>query len=297
MTVDQKDTFDTETTESTPESIAYLAYGSNLASKTFRGRRGIKPLESHPVFVPTLNLEFDLPGVPYLEPCFANVSVHPDVKYTPELEKNFNPVLTGANLADRPHGLYGVVYMVTPADYAKIIMTEGGGASYKDELVVCYPLDENFAPIEAHTLHAGPPSTRVIDPPQECSPRYLNLLVDGSKEHNLPDKWVGYLSSLPSYRATTVGQKIGKYVLITTWLPSFIAIHLGSLLLRDKEGRMPSWMQSLFRGYSKAMWTYYDVFLKKLCGDGERSGGHGLEKMGKWERKEVEQLEEIAEEL
>lgn len=284
--------------ESNAETVAYLAYGSNLASKTFLGRRGIKPLSWHAVFVPTLDLEFDLPGVPYFEPCFANVSVNLDAKYTETSEEEFEPVLKGTTRADRPHGLYGVVYMVTPADYAKIILTEGGGASYKDELVICYPLDKNVGPIEAHTLHAGPSATRKTDPPIECSPRYLGLLVDGSKEHKLPEKWIKYLSSLPSYQPTSIRQKIGKYILMTTWFPTFLMLHGLSLLIRDKEGRMPKWMQTVYRLYSKSMWYYYDYFLKRICGDGEHSGGHGTAVIGsEWERKEVAELEEMAEDL
>lgn len=55
----------------------YLAYGSNLNSNVFRGRRGIRPLDAKPVLAPGLQLVFDLPGVPYLEPRFANCRVLP----------------------------------------------------------------------------------------------------------------------------------------------------------------------------------------------------------------------------
>ncbi|KAI7198557.1 hypothetical protein KC316_g11445 [Hortaea werneckii] len=61
-----------ESATSKKESVLYLAYGSNLSNETFRGNRGIKPLSQINVQVPSLRLTFDLPGIPYAEPCFAN---------------------------------------------------------------------------------------------------------------------------------------------------------------------------------------------------------------------------------
>ena len=55
-----------------PPTIFYLAYGSNLSAETFQGKRGIRPISQLNVLVPELALTFDIPGIPYLEPCFAN---------------------------------------------------------------------------------------------------------------------------------------------------------------------------------------------------------------------------------
>ncbi|KAL9005989.1 MAG: hypothetical protein Q9188_001279, partial [Gyalolechia gomerana] len=123
---------------STPEkTYLYLAYGSNLASSTFRGARGIRPLAALNVVVPELVLTFDLAGIPYTEPCFANTayrSSQPTLPNTSENEKS--PLLPATYKKDPPwdKGLVGVVYEVTPKDYAHIIATEGGGASYHDVL-------------------------------------------------------------------------------------------------------------------------------------------------------------------
>ncbi|KAI5866998.1 hypothetical protein GGS23DRAFT_615660 [Durotheca rogersii] len=62
----------------TPDSnseltVLYLAYGSNLSSSTFLRFRGIRPISQVNVSAPGLDLSFDLPGLPYWEPCFANV--------------------------------------------------------------------------------------------------------------------------------------------------------------------------------------------------------------------------------
>jgi hypothetical protein len=61
------------TTTTTPETIWYLAYGSNMDPKVFSGRRKIQPLESLVVTVPNYWLSFDIGGIPYVEPCFASI--------------------------------------------------------------------------------------------------------------------------------------------------------------------------------------------------------------------------------
>ncbi|ERS95701.1 hypothetical protein HMPREF1624_07776 [Sporothrix schenckii ATCC 58251] len=132
-------------------TILYLAYGSNMAASTFEGARRIKPLSCVTVSAPTLRLTFDLPGVPYREPCFANTAIRrppktpPKIPDVPDLPvpgppgppRNPPPKVGshGDPIWDGP--LYGVVYEVTAEDYAKIIATEGGGASYQEILVPC----------------------------------------------------------------------------------------------------------------------------------------------------------------
>ncbi|OAX84912.1 hypothetical protein ACJ72_00698 [Emergomyces africanus] len=49
--------------------------------------------------------------------------------------------------------LVGVVYEVTLSDYARIIATEGGGASYMDIVTDCFPFPESYQrddPVPAH---------------------------------------------------------------------------------------------------------------------------------------------------
>ena len=104
-------------TSTSSSTILYLAYGSNLCAETFKGRRGIKPLSAVNVHVPSLDLTFDLPGIPYTEPCFANTRYHLPPSHS---DSDYHK--------DRWHkGLIGVVYEVTPEDYRTIIATEGGG--------------------------------------------------------------------------------------------------------------------------------------------------------------------------
>ena len=55
-----------------PSTVLYLAYGSNLCAATFQGQRAIRPKSALNVYVPDMQMVFDLPGVPYSEPRFAN---------------------------------------------------------------------------------------------------------------------------------------------------------------------------------------------------------------------------------
>lgn len=178
-------------TEGTEESVFYLAYGSNLAAKTFLGKRGIKPLSQIIVLVPELQLSFNLPGVPYAEPCFAATqfrdpesleeqddSSEDDSASTVDGEylSEKTPLVSEARelrAGPRTHRwnkpLVGVVYEVTLSDYAKIIATEGGGGGYRDIVVDCHAFADDYKstdpvpshpdtpPFKAHTLLSPKP--------------------------------------------------------------------------------------------------------------------------------------------
>ncbi|RYC61922.1 hypothetical protein CHU98_g4298 [Xylaria longipes] len=114
---------------------------------------------------PAFDLSFDLPGIPYNEPCFANTRP----RKIPKPPKFPPPPYSVSSPASNPtwsKGLYGVVYEVTPEDYANIIKTEGGGQGYHDVLTPCFelppalhvpekpPFPDLPKPFLAHTLYA-----------------------------------------------------------------------------------------------------------------------------------------------
>ncbi|KAH8201160.1 hypothetical protein TruAng_004710 [Truncatella angustata] len=155
----------------TSSTTLYLAYGSNLSARTFLGARGIRPISSINVSAPALDLTFDLPGLPYREPCFANTAPrkipaiplpgHPPTKPPINLPPSHTETFPSSDEKRRSggdgvpsisfpalpirrptwtKGLYGVVYEVTASDYSKIIATEGGGSSYADVAALCIAL-------------------------------------------------------------------------------------------------------------------------------------------------------------
>lgn len=267
------------------KTVLYLAYGSNLCNETFRGVRGIKPLSQVNVLVPSLRLTFDLAGIPYAEPCFANSARRiPDAPPSNPGEPHYHK--------DRwQKGLVGVVYEVTLADYAHIIATEGGGASYHDILIDCHvlpfadtvPSHPTTAPFKAHTLFAPtvrPDEARAADrisrpDPSYAQPsaRYLKLITDGATECDLPLEYQTYLHNIRPYTVTTKMQAAGKALFVAIWMPIILMIFALSRKLQDDKGRAPKWFQKLTSFVFLGMWMSYDGAFKKVFGDGERTIG------------------------
>lgn len=252
------------------KTILYLAYGSNLCNETFRGNRGIKPLSQINVLVPSLRLTFDLPGIPYIEPCFGNTHMRdPDVVESTDYHK------------DRwKKGLVGCVYEVTPTDYAHIIATEGG---YDDILVDCYPLpDGDVVPEKpttqrfvAHTLFAPATKSNARPDPSYAQPsaRYLNLITTGATELSLPREYQDYLNDIRTYTITTKRQQIGKMLFVSIWFPCLQLLFALKEQFHDDKGRMPGWLAQLADVLFSGMWLCYDATFKKAFGDGERTEG------------------------
>ncbi|KXH24908.1 gliotoxin biosynthesis protein GliK [Colletotrichum salicis] len=200
-------TDDTSSTAAAAEqqSVLYLAYGSNLSAETFLGARGIRPLSQVNVSAPGLSLVFDLPGLPYTEPCFANSAPRKIPKLPdPSDPPKFPPVPPLPPPAESKQttpdlgwdkGLFGVVYEVTPQDYATIVATEGGGSSYKDILTPCIPLPPRLSvpekppidiprPFFAHTLFS--PSIPDADPDEPDTALFYNHNNDDDDDTPTP---------------------------------------------------------------------------------------------------------------
>lgn len=279
------------------KTILYLAYGSNLSAETFKGARGIRPLSAINVHVPSLDLTFDLAGVPYIEPCFANTRYHRQPTGI-ELEEQ------GYHKDRWTKGLIGVVYEVTPEDYRTIIATEGGGASYLDVVVPCFalpdgtkvvsetPSGEHFhahtllQPAEEDALPTTPAdlrsrndgNSRIHRPdPSYAQPsaRYLKLITDGAEEHSLPDDYLAYLHNIRPYTITTVKQRIGQGLVVTMFGPIMVFLFGLGKVFADEEGKIPSWLATVMGAFFRMLWGVYDGIFVKAFGDGERTIGDG----------------------
>ncbi|TLS24838.1 hypothetical protein PpBr36_09095 [Pyricularia pennisetigena] len=300
-------------------TVLYLAYGSNLCAQTFLGMRGIRPLSRTNVAAPSLRLVFDLPGMPYVEPCFANSAP----RKLPKVPGGGNPPLPipeipprGSRFETNSHGdpvwdkgLIGVVYEVTREDYAKIVATEGGGSSYQDILVPCLelppsvsvpekpsPIPELPKPFLAHTLFVPPKiADAEQDPDQPKKPempwyarflgqrrrpdpdyaqpslRYLNLLREGAREHDLPADYQAWLVELHHYAITTTRQKMGRWVLKLALYPVLMMTFVLGRLFSNERGIQPLWLQVWTGMVFTVIWKLYDAVLQPLFGDGERT--------------------------
>lgn len=260
------------------ETVLYLGYGSNLAAETFLGKRGIKPLSQVNIVAPSIALSFDLPGIPYSEPCFANSRYRAPEQY--EEEKPQPPYHKNA----WKKGLVGVVYEVTKEDYAHIIATEGGGAGYHDVVVDCWALDDDpkvlvplvpkGKPFKAHTLYAHREQSLRSDPDYaQPSPRYLKLITSGAQEHNLPLEYRHFLSNIRVYHTTTTAQQLGSFLFLAIWGPLFAFFFATGKIFLRPDGTYPSWVAKFLDALFTAVWASYDGFFLKLFGDGERTIG------------------------
>ncbi len=274
-----------------PDTVLYLAYGSNLCARTFQGNRGIRPLSQVNVVVPELVMTFDLAGLPYVEPCFANTKYR-HASPSPSEKSHLLPARKPRYHKTRwKKGLVGVVYEVIKEDYAHIIATEGGGASYQDVLVACYELPEKedtvpefptSQPFRAHTLYSPilPPGETPVeggrfsrpDPDYaQASARYLKLITDGADEHALPGEYKDYLHQIRPYTMTTQKQRLGGWIFRLIWLPLISAVFGLNSVFGDDSGQAPAWLVAVLGAIFRGMWTSYDGFFFNLFGDGERT--------------------------
>ncbi|PHH82504.1 hypothetical protein CDD82_5758 [Ophiocordyceps australis] len=254
------------------ESILYLAYGSNMSATKFLYMRGIRPLSHLSVSVPSLRLTMDLAGLPYLEPCFANVSFRNELE-TRCLDKQ-SPWDTWDG------GLMGVVYEVTAEDWRTIVMTEGAGSAYQEIVVPCLPLGaEASRPLFAKTLYSpqqvdngnqgrlqGNASCRA-----QASARYLKLIQDGAREHELPESYQKYLASFQPYTITHVRQRIGQVLFLMIWAPPVLFFLITVGLVADQTGRLPPWPRRVVVSAKGLMWTSYSCILEPVFGSGLRT--------------------------
>ncbi|KEF62377.1 uncharacterized protein A1O9_00349 [Exophiala aquamarina CBS 119918] len=258
------------------DTVLYLGYGSNLCAETFQGKRNINPLSQVNVVVPALSLTFDLPGLPYTEPCFGNV--------------RYRDTQMGGDVAgddyhkDRWHkGLVGVVYEVTRADYINIIATEGGGSGYQDVLVDCFALNGTLNEtvpsnpsgpyFKAHTLYDPTGLSRREHSYAQPSPRYLKLITDGATEHALPQEYQDFLNQIRPFHLTTNRQRLGQFIFLSIWGPFILFALQGSKIFLRPDGTYPPWMAKLVQIIFTSTWASYDKFFKRTFGDGERTIG------------------------
>jgi len=254
---------------SSPKTINYLAYGSNLTSAVLTDSRHLHPLQVTPVRVPGLTLTFTLAGLPYLEPCFANVR--------PRLPPPPPP-------AEQERELVGVVYKLTEDDYSRLFASEGAGSGYQEFTVTCYPLtpattaaaDSNEI-IATTLLCREDTSTGAMTRPG-CQPshRYLQLLRKGARERGLPASYVQHLDGLRGYTVTSRRQFVGGLVVIAVWGPVLSLVLLLNRTLGRWEGgggRAPGWVLAFGRRVMWSMWGSYERVLAKVFGDGECTQG------------------------
>src|SRR5262249_9690964 len=141
------------------EPLWYFAYGSNMCAAIFEERRGMRPSARACGWIDGHRLCFDLPVGPG-ERGVANL------------------------VAENGARMHGVVYQLTADECENLDRSEGVLAGYYNRALVVV-ITANGERIEAFTYQSPHGS-----PGRKPSQRYMGLLLDGAREHGLPDEYV-----------------------------------------------------------------------------------------------------------
>jgi cation transport regulator ChaC len=152
------------------ETAWYFAYGSNMQTATFCGRRAIRFQRALPGRAAGWRLVFDKPPVFPIGESYANIVSAADAE------------------------VLGVLYEISARDLDHIDLTEGVLlGNYRRIEIPVQPLSEQGATHPAFTLVSD---RRVAG--LQPSTRYMQLLIDGALEHGLPGDYVAFLRAVPA---------------------------------------------------------------------------------------------------
>jgi len=146
----------------------YFAYGSNMQTATFRGRRGIEFSRAVAARAAGWRLALDKPPLLPIGESFANI------------------------VADPSGTVLGVLYEVGDDDLVHIDLTEGVQiGNYRRIEIAVAPLAHPGEEWRAQTLVSDQ-----RDATLRPSRRYLSCLISGAEEHGLPGDYVDWLRRL-----------------------------------------------------------------------------------------------------
>ena len=144
-------------------SVWYFAYGANLDRATLVDRRRIVPSACVVCRLDGFELLFNQPGLPILEPSFANIAPAPS------------------------SSVHGVAYRLTPEQLATLDVLEGGGAYAHLEVELITQVGERLM---AKTYAARETRQGLLP-----SRRYMKLIIAGGRAQGLPDAWIESLEA------------------------------------------------------------------------------------------------------
>jgi len=148
------------------DDVWYFAFGANMHDSAFRERRKMRPLEWRPGRIKGYRLRFNLEGRPKGRAAPANIAPDPDAE------------------------VWGVLYRITRKDLVWLDCTEGvPGPRYRQLWLEAFDIDGNRVPCVTYIAEGketdGSPSLR-----------YITLLREGARAHDLPEHWVQFLESV-----------------------------------------------------------------------------------------------------
>ena len=165
-------------------TIPYFAYGSNCYVGTMTALRRIHFVSSTAAVLPGYKLRFNIPGIPAVEPSWACVEECPD------------------------DNVHGVLYTLTPPDFARLSLSEGVPFGYQWRVVDVVPYigdcdkagriamsSSHGSRLQAYTLVSNNPFLQRGDIP--TSKAYKDLIIRGAKDFHMDQEYIDKLEAVP----------------------------------------------------------------------------------------------------
>jgi hypothetical protein len=159
----------------------YFAYGSNMVASTLTALRQVHPISASAAILPDYRLRFNIGGMDLVDGAAASVQ------------------------ACSGEQVHGVVYELTPKDFARVGSTEGVPLAYRWAKCLVYPYvgDGDSAGKRAReTNKAVMAYTLVNSSPRDLLPSrsYLDLLIQGAEEWKVDRTYSDKLKATPVAR-------------------------------------------------------------------------------------------------
>jgi len=151
---------------SAEKEVWNFAYGGNMNPNVLHERRRIHPLESVGGYIEGYRLSFTLRGFPWLEPAFANIEPAPG------------------------EFIHGVLHRLTQNQFRRLDRFEGRGFAYRH-------LELDACAYDGRKIRARIYSAIIVSAEKKPSCRYLNILREGARYHQLNPEYVRMLDDHP----------------------------------------------------------------------------------------------------
>jgi len=168
--------------------IWYFAYGSNMSTRYLSNIRNVSVIESKQAVLYDHQVRFSLSGIQPIEPGFAALHEATD------------------------HISYGVAHQIPTTDFERVIASEGDDY-YVKQVTLTLPNGEQ---INATTLVSKTDPLSDIIPSQ----RYLNILIEGATEHQLPEKYVKELRGYDGAYIPILSELFGSVIYLSVMIAS-----------------------------------------------------------------------------
>jgi gliotoxin/aspirochlorine biosynthesis gamma-glutamylcyclotransferase len=223
--------------------VWYFAYGSNMNPKVLSGRRKVFPTISEPALIRDWYLNFDVVGIPFLEPAFSSIGERPIFENQP--------------------CVHGVLHQVTKEDFKQIQLTEG----HNYEKITLKATKYNGKQIDCVSI-AWKPRAYYHDR-FYSSKRYMNLLIDGATRFELERSYIEFLKSVPFYQNPGgIGHNVGKWFYISMAITAALPVVIPMALYRFYKKEIPSPLGIAFDWILFFLGMFYYFVFRPLFGNG-----------------------------